>query len=173
MSHSWAQFRMPGNRPPLGPRHHDGGRSLSTRPPLTARWNLTRNQGGSVFGSKKTDEEKQAAKQLGRIRTAAAAAGVTVIGAKFHQAGQAPIPVEGSTVTIELGETARKRITATRVALTGIFALWLKKDESKLYVTVEHPDGVILYPVAAKKEPQARVFATLVNGRSTGVTAAE
>ncbi|MFF3190541.1 hypothetical protein [Streptomyces misionensis] len=117
-----------------------------------------------MFGKKKTDEEKAAAKRLSRIRVAAAAAGVTVIGDKFHQAGQEPIPVEGSRVTIELGEVARKRITATRVALTGIFALWLKKDESKLYITVEHDQGVILYPVAAKKEPQARVFATLVNG---------
>ncbi|EPH40865.1 hypothetical protein ABT390_36650 [Streptomyces aurantiacus] len=124
-----------------------------------------------MFGRKKTDEEKAAAKHLGRIRAAGAATGVTVIGSKFHQAGQAPIPVEGSKVTIELGETARKRITATRVALTGIFALWLKKDEQKLYITVEHDEGVILYPVPAKKEPQARVFATLVNGEATGITA--
>lgn len=126
-----------------------------------------------MFGSKKTDAEKQAAKHLANIRVAAAAAGVTVIGAKFHQAGQASLPVEGSRVTIELGEVARKRITATRVALTGIFALWLKKDESKLYITVEHADGVILYPVAASKEPKARVFATLVNGEATGITTAE
>ncbi|MFF1498691.1 hypothetical protein ACFVZR_02140 [Streptomyces sp. NPDC058316] len=126
-----------------------------------------------MFGSKKTEEEKAAAKHLGRVRVAAAAAGVTVIGGKFHQAGQAPIPVEGSHVTIELGEVARKRITATRVALTGIFALWLKKDETKLYITIEHPDGVILYPVAAKKEDKARVFATLVNGEATGITTAE
>lgn len=123
-----------------------------------------------MFGSKKTDEEKAAAKRLSRIRVAGAAAGVTVIGEKFHQAGQAPIPVEGSRVTIELGETARKRITATRVALIGIFALWVKKDETKLYITVEHPDGVILYPVPAKKEDKARVFATLVNGEATGIT---
>lgn len=122
-----------------------------------------------MFGRKKTDEEKAAAKHLGRIRVAAAATGVTAIGDKFHQAGQAPIPIEGSRVTIELGETARKRITATRVALTGIFALWLKKDETKLYITIEHPEGVILYPVPAKKEPQARVFATLVNGEATGI----
>ncbi|MFJ2249429.1 hypothetical protein [Streptomyces sp. NPDC087862] len=125
-----------------------------------------------MFGNKKTEEEKAAAKHLGRVRVAAAAAGVTVIGSKFHQAGQQSIPVEGSRVTIELGETARKRITATRVALTGIFALWLKKDESKLYITIEHPDGVILYPVAAKKEDKARVFATLVNGEATGITTA-
>ncbi|MCX4606973.1 hypothetical protein [Streptomyces mirabilis] len=122
-----------------------------------------------MFG-KKTDEEKAAAKRLARIRVAAAATGVTVIGAKFHQAGQESIPVEGSRVTIELGETARKRITATRVALTGIFALWLKKDETKLYITVEHEQGVILYPVPARKEDKARVFATLVNGEATGIT---
>ncbi|MEV8349043.1 hypothetical protein ACFVTT_15700 [Streptomyces niveus] len=126
-----------------------------------------------MFGSKKSDAEKQAAKHLARIRVAAAAAGVTVFGGKFHQAGQTSLPVEGSRVTIELGEVARKRITATRVALTGIFALWLKKDESKLYITIEHADGVILYPVAASKEDKARVFATLVNGSATGITTAE
>ncbi|WP_405674871.1 hypothetical protein OG292_03190 [Streptomyces sp. NBC_01511] len=123
-----------------------------------------------MFGSKKTDEEKAAAKRLSNIRVAAAQAGITVIGAKFHQAGQTAIPIEGSRVTIELGETARKRITVTRVALIGIFALWAKKDETKLYITIEHPDGVILYPVAAGKEPRARVFATLVNGEATGIT---
>lgn len=123
-----------------------------------------------MFGKKKTDDEKIAAKRMSRIRVAAAAAGVNVIGGKFHQAGQGSIPVDGSTVTIELGETARKRITATRVALTGIFALWLKKDEQKLYITIEHPDGVLLYPVAAAKEDKARVFATLVNGEATGIT---
>lgn len=123
-----------------------------------------------MFGNRKTDEEKAAAKRLSQIRVAAAAAGVTVIGSKFHQAGQQPIPVEGSRVTIELGEVARKRITATRVALIGIFAVWAKKDETKLYITVEHDEGVILYPVAAAKEPKARVFATLVNGEATGIT---
>ncbi|WP_239484398.1 hypothetical protein [Streptomyces sp. CS081A] len=124
----------------------------------------------SMFGKRKTDEEKVAAKRLSNIRVAAAAAGVTVIGGKFHQAGQQPLPVEGSRVTIELGETARKRITLTRVALIGVFAIWAKKDESKLYITIEHPDGVLLYPVAAGKEPKARVFATLVNGEATGVS---
>ncbi|MEU0991988.1 hypothetical protein [Streptomyces sp. NPDC005953] len=125
-----------------------------------------------MFGNKKTPEEKAAAKRLSRIRVAAAAAGVTAIGDKFHQAGQQAIPIEGARVTIELGEVARKRITATRVVLIGIFALWAKKDESQLYITIEHDDGVILYPVAARKEPQARVFATLVNGESTGLTPA-
>lgn len=123
-----------------------------------------------MFGKKKTDDEKIAAKRMSRIRVAAAAAGVNVLGGKFHQAGQGSIPVDGSTVTIELGEHARKRITATRVAFIGIFALWAKKEEQTLYITIEHPDGVLLYPVDAKKEDKARVFATLVNGEATGIT---
>lgn len=131
---------------------------------------LNRDQRGTMFGRGKTDEEKAAAQRLSRIRVAAASAGVTVISSRFHQAGQQAIPVEGSRVTIELGETARKRITVTRVAMIGIFALWAKKDESKLYITIEHDDGVILYPVAAAKEDKARVFATLVNGQATGIT---
>lgn len=123
-----------------------------------------------MFGKKKTDDEKIAAKRMSRIRVAAAAAGVNVLRGKFHQAGQGSIPVEGSKVTIERGETARKRITATRVAFIGIFALWAKKEEQTLYITIEHPDGVLLYPVDAKKESQARVFATLINGEATGIT---
>jgi len=123
-----------------------------------------------MFGRGKSDAEKAAAARRRNIKVAAARAGVTVIGDKFHQAGQQPLPIDGSRVTIELGETARKRITATRVALIGIFAIWAKKDESKLYITIEHPDGVLLYPVSADKEAHARVFATLVNGEATGVT---
>ncbi|MGO4630515.1 hypothetical protein AB4225_06160 [Streptomyces sp. 2RAF24] len=126
-----------------------------------------------MFGRGKSDAEKAAAARLRNITVAAARAGVTVIRDRFHQAGQQSIPVDGSRVTIELGEIARKRITATRVALIGIFAIWAKKDETKLYITIENPDGVLLYPVSAGKEPHARVFATLVNGEATGVTKPE
>lgn len=123
-----------------------------------------------MFGSSKTPEEKERARHLGRIRQAAAAAGVTAIGEKFRQPGQEAIPIEGSTVTIELGAVARKRITATRVALIGPFAVWAKKEESQLFITIEHPDGVLLVPVSSAKEGKARIFATLVNGAATGIT---
>ena len=101
------------------------------------------------------------------------------MGGKVRMPNQPSIPIEGAKVTIELGETARKRITATRVALIGIFALWAKKDMSQLFITIEHrggdgvEEGVVLVPVPARKEAQARVFATMVNGEATGIDKAE
>ncbi|MFE3853423.1 hypothetical protein ACFXPN_20085 [Streptomyces griseorubiginosus] len=126
-----------------------------------------------MFGSKKTPEEKAAAARQRQITAAAAAAGVTVMGGKVRMPNQQAIPIEGARVTIEAGETARKRITATRVALIGIFAIWAKKDMSQLFITIEHDDGIVLVPVPAKKEAQARIFATMVNGEATGVSKAE
>lgn len=121
----------------------------------------------------KTDEEKAAAKRMRQITGAAASAGLTVMGGKFRAPNQEPVPVDGAHVTIELGEQAKKRITATRVALIGIFALWAKKDEQQLYVTIENGDQVMLAPVPARKEPQARILATMVNGEATGIAKAE
>lgn len=124
-----------------------------------------------MFSTKKTDEEKAAAKHAGRIRMAAASAGVTMFGGNFKAPGQMDVPISGARVTIEKGEDAKARITATRVALTGIFALWLKKDMNKLFITIEGASGeVLVQPVAAKKEDKARVFATLVNGEATGIS---
>lgn len=127
-----------------------------------------------MFGSKKTDEEKAAAARQRKLLGAAAAAGVTMMGGKFKSPNQMDVPVNGARVTIEKGEEAKARITATRVALTGIFALWLKKDMNQLFITIEGSDGeVLVQPVAARKEAQARAFATLVNGEATGVTKAQ
>lgn len=123
-----------------------------------------------MFGSKKTPEEKAAAARQRQVTGAAAAAGVTIISGKVRMPNQQPIPIDGARVTIEAGETARKRITATRVALIGIFALWAKKDMSQLFITIEHEEGIVLVPVPARKEAQARVFATMVNGEATGIT---
>lgn len=124
-----------------------------------------------MFGTKKTEEEKAAAKHLNKVRLAAASAGVTMMGSNFKAPGQMDVPVDGAKVTIEKGEEAKARITATRVALTGIFALVLKKDMNKLFITIEGASGeVLVQPVAAKKEDKARIFATLVNGEATGIS---
>lgn len=93
-----------------------------------------------------------------------------MFGGKFRSPNQMDVPVEGAKITLERGEEAKARITATRVALTGIFALWLKKDMNKLFITIEGADGeVLVQPVSAAKEPQARILATLVNGEATSV----
>ncbi|MBT2467839.1 hypothetical protein J7E97_08120 [Streptomyces sp. ISL-66] len=121
-----------------------------------------------MFGSKKTPEEKAAAARNSKIRGAAAAVGVTMFGGNFRSPNQMDVPVEGARITLERGEEAKARITVTRVALTGIFALWLKKDMTKLFITIEGAGGeVLVQPVAASQEPQARILATLVNGEAT------
>lgn len=125
-----------------------------------------------MFG-KKTDEEKAAAKRQRQITAAAASAGLTVMGGQFRAPNQDPVPVEGAHITIERGEEAGKRVTATRVLLTGLFALALKKDMNQLFITIENGDKVMLCPVPAKKEAAARVLATMVNGEATGVDKAE
>jgi hypothetical protein len=122
-----------------------------------------------VFGSKKTDEEKAAAKRMRQITATAASAGLTVMGGQFRAPNQDPVPVEGARITIERGEEAGKRVTATRVLLTGLFALAIKKDMNQLFITIENGGKVILCPVPVRKEAQARVLATQVNGESTGV----
>lgn len=122
-----------------------------------------------MFG-KKTEEEKAAAARKRKLIGAAASAGVTLMGGKCKAPNQMDVPIEGARVTIEKGEDAKARITATRVALTGIFAFFLKKDMNQLFITIEGKDGeVLVQPVPARKEAQARVFATLVNGEATGV----
>jgi hypothetical protein len=126
-----------------------------------------------MFGSKKSDEEKAAARRQRQITASAASAGLTVMGGQFRAPNQDPVPIEGARITIERGEEAGKRVTATRVLLTGLFALMMKKDMNQLFITIENRDKVMLCPVPARKEAQARVLATMVNGEATGVDKGE
>lgn len=126
-----------------------------------------------MFGSKKSDEEKAAAKRQRQITAQAAAAGLTVMGGQFRAPNQDPVPVDGARITIERGEEAGKRVTATRVLLTGVFALLIKKDMNQLFITIENGDKVMLCPIPAKKEAAARILATTVNGEATGVDKGE
>lgn len=126
-----------------------------------------------MFGSKKTDEEKAAARRNRQITQTAAAAGLNVMGGKFRAPGQEPVPVNGARITLERGEDARKRVTATRVLLAGPFALLMKKDQNQLFITIENDGQVMLVPVPARKEAEARVLATMVNGEATGVDKAD
>lgn len=121
-----------------------------------------------MFGSKKTDEEKAAAKALLELRLAASAIGGMMVRKdplRFTAPGQMDVPVKGAKVIVDRGEAA-KRITATRVALTGIFALALKKDSTKLFVTIEGADGsAMLLECPAAKETAARKLAILVHAK--------
>lgn len=118
--------------------------------------------------SKKTAEEKAAAKDLLELRLAASGIGGIMIRKdplRITTPGQMDVPVAGATITVDRGEAA-KRITATRVALTGIFALALKKDATRLFITIEGADGsAMLLDCPAAKEGAARKFALLIQSK--------
>lgn len=130
-----------------------------------------------MFGKKKAAAEpvseadaaeRKAAKAAKRaLFMAAGRVGVQLKndGTTFFRYGQDPVPVEGAMVTVDRGEAA-KRITATRVALAGPFALAMKKNATKLFITIEGLDGsAMMREVGAGKEAHARAFATLINSR--------
>lgn len=84
---------------------------------------------------------------------------------RFTASGQADVPVAGARITVDRGESA-KRITATRLALVGPFALAFKKDRTKMFITIEGADGsALLVECPAKKEGVARKLAVLVHSK--------
>lgn len=100
--------------------------------------------------------------ELDPIKHNAGSLGIRVRDGVFKLMGQTDVPVAGATVTVDRGETVR-RITATRVLTTGIFALALKKDQTKLFVTIQGANGaVMLREVSAAKEGKARALAAAV-----------
>ncbi|EYT83986.1 hypothetical protein CF54_04065 [Streptomyces sp. Tu 6176] len=118
-----------------------------------------------MFGSKKTNDEKAAAAALRELRLAAGGVGKMMIRKdplRFTSPGQMDVPVVGATITVDRGEAA-KRITATRVALAGPFALLMKKDATRMFLTIEGTDGsAMILGVSASKELAARKLALLV-----------
>lgn len=75
--------------------------------------------------------------------------------------------VAGAVAEFQHGANIGSRVTLTRVALVGIFALGLKKDRNKIYVLLEFPDGKQeLIETKAKNEKAARKFASSVNAAS-------
>src|SRR5699024_11102465 len=65
-------------------------------------------------------------------------------------------PIAGAVAGSQHGSGREGRVTLTRVALTGIFALGLKKDRNKVYVAVELADGQqLLIEDTAKNERKA------------------
>lgn len=71
--------------------------------------------------------------------------------------------IAGAQAEFQHGADLGGRVTLTRVALTGVFALGLKKDRSKVYIAVQLPDGQqVLIEGKAKEEKQARRFANQI-----------
>jgi hypothetical protein len=73
--------------------------------------------------------------------------------------------LKGARATIETSGEIEKRITATRLATTGVFALALrkKKDNRQLFLTVEGDGFAFVVDVDPKQEKPAREFAAKIN----------
>lgn len=116
----------------------------------------------------KTADEKAAAKAILDLRLAISGIGGIMVRndpLRFTAPGQMDVPVPGATITIDRGEHA-KRLTLTRAALIGPFALLAKKDTTKLFITIEGADGsAMLREVPIKKEGAARKLALLVHAK--------
>lgn len=68
-------------------------------------------------------------------------------------------PLAGVVAEFEHGANLRGRVTLTRVALTGVFALGLKKNRNRVYVAIQFPNGdQVLLEAKGKHEEQARQF---------------
>jgi hypothetical protein len=92
-------------------------------------------------------------------------AGVRIDGDQISAPGQASGPIAGARATVDTAGQLSRRITATRLVLTGPLALaWRKKrDERELYLLVEGVGWAISVPVDPKKGQEARTFAAKVN----------
>jgi hypothetical protein len=76
--------------------------------------------------------------------------------------------VAGANAIVGTAGDIDRRITATRLILTGPFAFGLrkKKDKRELYLTVEGSDFAFVVEVNPKKGADARKFAAKVNSAS-------
>lgn len=92
------------------------------------------------------------------------AGGVTFDG-QTVTAGNEGGPVRGATARVETSGDIQRRITATRLVLTGPFALAFrkKKDHRTLYLTIEGRGWSIVREVKPKEEGNARRLAAAVN----------
>lgn len=75
--------------------------------------------------------------------------------------------LRGARATIEAGEALQQRITATRIVLTGVFALaWRKKSGGESWLTIEGPNFFWVEKVERGQMEQARAFAARVNSEA-------
>lgn len=72
------------------------------------------------------------------------------------------LPLAGSEARVEaMGD---KRVTATRLALTGVFALAMKKDKRTVYLTVDGGEaGLLAVEIPPKWLDKANQFAHSLN----------
>jgi Short C-terminal domain len=79
------------------------------------------------------------------------------------------VPLSGARATVETAGQLDKRVTATRLMLTGPLALGLrkKKDNRKLFLTIEGEGAGFVVEVHPNLERKARQFATRINAAAS------
>jgi hypothetical protein len=81
-------------------------------------------------------------------------------------------PLAGVEVTLEDGEALRRRVTATRVLATGVFALALRKQSGgESFLTIQGDGFAWVYEVPAKKRGDAVKFVAKVRAQAHTVSA--
>ncbi len=79
-------------------------------------------------------------------------------------------PLGGVSASVERGEDLQKRITATRLVLTGAFALaWKKKSGGEWWLVIDGPGFSWVEEVDPKNQGKAREFAAKVNALASAV----
>lgn len=79
--------------------------------------------------------------------------------------GRERVPLAGARLSVDTAGELDKRITATRLILTGPFALAFrkKKDRRELYLTVEGQGAAFVVELDPKKGADARKWAAKIN----------
>jgi hypothetical protein len=110
-------------------------------------------------------DEAKAKREARTGRRKESFAGVTIDDNSISAPGQAGGLLAGARATVDTVGQLSRRITATRLILTGPLALaWRKKrDERELYLLVEGAGWAISVPVDPKKGQEARAFAARIN----------
>ena len=117
--------------------------------------------------AKRALRQERAKDQLAEMRMNARFEGWTLVNGTLSKGLTKSYDVAGAVAEFQHGANVGGRITLTRVALTGIFALGLKKDRNKVYVLIELADGQQeLIEAKAKEEKAARKFAGAINSAS-------
>lgn len=74
-------------------------------------------------------------------------------------------PIAGATARVDVSGDVSRRVTATRVLATGVFALGLrkKKDSRKVFFVVEGAGWSLTVTLGPEFERRARDFAAKIN----------
>ena len=113
------------------------------------------------------ERQKKAAAKLAELSRNARFEGWSLTGSQLSKGLLKNHDVAGAVAEFQHGANVGSRVTATRLALTGLFAFGLKKDRNKVYVLIEFPDGQQeLIEAKAKEEKAARKFASSINAAS-------